>query len=235
MRHTDFMERLSALLDGELDVEARSEVEAHLTACADCREVANDLQELVAAAGEMAPVPPREDLWPALAARLGETLGAARVMPSLAARPDRSFWRRRLTLSWPQAAGIAASVAAVAIAAAAWWARGPLPDSPPDARSAARTESLLASSDAAYLALSHEVQTLRTRLQDPSGRLDAETVRVLEKNLRLIEQAIAQSRSALASDPGYVDRSNRFVTSLSGKLELLRQATDVALAQANGG
>ena len=37
MNHEAYRERLSALLDGELDAEARAETLAHLDGCADCR------------------------------------------------------------------------------------------------------------------------------------------------------------------------------------------------------
>jgi len=249
MKHTESIERLSAFLDGELDDDARSAVEAHLADCAACREAEADLRRIVTAAREMPPAPPREDLWPAIAARLGdaaETLGtatprtaktgtAASIAGAGLGNPDPAWWRRRLVLSWPQALGAAAAVVAVAVAGAFWVARGPLPAADPELGLAAHSESLAASSDATFLALAGEVRMLRERLVVEDDRLDPETVRVLNKNLRLIEDAIAQSRAALASDPGSAEETGRFVASLSGKLELLRQATDVALARANGG
>ena len=242
MKHPDTIERLSALLDGELDAKTRREVEEHLAACAECRGAADDLGRIRAAAREMPPAPPSHDLWPAIAARLGESEQAAAPAGGVSVTPaaelgssDPSWWRRRLVLSWPQALGAAAAVALVTVATAFWVTRGPEPAGTTQAQFAAQTESLAASSDAAYRALSDEVQVLHERLEAESGRLDPETVRVLNKNLRLIDEAIAQSRAALASDPGSADETGRFVASLSGKLELLRQATDVALAQANGG
>lgn len=239
MKHTDIIERLSAYLDGELDGDARQALEAHLEECGACRQVEADMRRIVTAAREMPPAPPRQDLWPAVAARLGDT-GGAPTRPAGASgaglgSPDAAWWRRRLVLSWPQALGAAAAVVAVALAGAYWVARGPAPSADADAALAARSESLAASSDVAFLALAEEVGALRGRLELEDDRLDPETVRVLNKNLRLIEDAIAQSRAALASDPGSAEETGRFVASLSGKLELLRQATDVALAQANGG
>jgi anti-sigma factor RsiW len=231
MKHPDIIERLSALLDGELDAESAQDVENHLAACAECRDAAEDLNRILTAAREMPPAPPRQDLWPAIAARLDHPAEATVELGS----SDASWWRRRLVLSWPQALGAAAAVAAVTVATAFWVTRGPETSGTTQAHLAAQTESLAASSDAAYGALADEVQVLHERLDAESGRLDPETVRVLTKNLRLIDDAIAQSRAALASDPASADETGRFVASLSGKLELLRQATDVALAQANGG
>jgi hypothetical protein len=75
---------------------------------------------------------------------------------------------------------------------------------------------------------------LKLRLERDGDRLDPETVRILRKNLRLIEQALRESRAALASDPTRAEGSSRFAASLSGKVELLRQAADAALLQADG-
>ena len=235
MKDEPYIDRLSEYFDGGLDALAKRELEAHLAGCAECRAVAEDFRRLTAAARELPPAPPSQDLWPAIAARLADEAGGDRPAVPTLGHPNASWWRRRLVLSWPQATAAAAAVAAVTLAGAWWMARSPLPASPTGTLLSAHSESLAANSDAAYLTLASEVQTLRGRLDDESGRLDPETVRVLHKNLRLIDDAITQSRSALASDPAYADETGRFVASISGKLELLRQATDVALAQANGG
>ncbi len=230
MNHDRWLERLSSYLDGDLSPADCSGMESHLAECAECGAAAADLRRLLAAAKELPPTSPPRDLWPTIASRLDEP-PAIRSLPQARARS-----RHRLVLTWPQAIAAAATIAVVAGIGAAWW-RHPVADLPAsgEAPETAATESLASSSDAAYLALGAEIQALRHRLEQEGQRLDPETARVLDKNLRLIEQAIGESRVVLASDAGRASDGEAFVASLSGKLELLRQATDVALSQADGG
>lgn len=65
-----FLERLSDYLDGELEGEARSEVERHLAGCAPCRRVLDQLQALVEAARALPDHEPERDAWPAIEAAL---------------------------------------------------------------------------------------------------------------------------------------------------------------------
>lgn len=63
-------------------------------------------------------------------------------------------------------------------------------------------------------------QILRTRRSD----LDPATVEILERNLRLIDGAIRESRAALARDPGSAFLNEELTGTLNQKLELLRIA-----------
>jgi hypothetical protein len=63
------------------------------------------------------------------------------------------------------------------------------------------------------------------------SRLDPETVRILEDNLRTIDQAIEQSRRALRADPNNVYLNGHFAASRNRKLALLRRASALAMAQ----
>ena len=75
------------------------------------------------------------------------------------------------------------------------------------------------------------VADLEQILETGRSRLDAETVRILEDNLRAIDQAIEQSRKALRSDPNSVYLNNHFAASRNRKLALLRRASALTMAQ----
>jgi tetratricopeptide (TPR) repeat protein len=79
------------------------------------------------------------------------------------------------------------------------------------------------------------VADLEQILETGRSRLDAETVRILEDNLRAIDQAIDQSRKALRSDPNSVYLNNHFAASRNRKLALLRRASALAMAPASSG
>jgi hypothetical protein len=55
-------------------------------------------------------------------------------------------------------------------------------------------------------------------------QLDPSTVAIIEKNLEIIDAAIAQSRAALARDPASMMLSEQLTHALDKKVELLRTA-----------
>lgn len=69
-----------------------------------------------------------------------------------------------------------------------------------------------------------EIESLHTILRDRSNQLDPKTVAILESNVRMIDQAIAESRAALARDPASRFLRDQLVRALDQKLELLRTA-----------
>ena len=86
--------------------------------------------------------------------------------------------------------------------------------------------------DVGFLQFSSQIEELEQILQGARASLDPNTVRILEKNLALIDQAIRESVEALALDP-----ENEFVEdylrrSYERKVDYLRGATAlVALAE----
>lgn len=60
------------------------------------------------------------------------------------------------------------------------------------------------------------------------GRLAPETIETLERNLRIIDEAIAESRAALEADPGDPDLRLLLRASHEQKVALLEQATRLA-------
>jgi hypothetical protein len=69
-----------------------------------------------------------------------------------------------------------------------------------------------------------EIHDLGRILDERRGDLDSATVTVLEKNLAVIDQAIRQSREALARDPRSRFLDQQLNSALDKKVELLRMA-----------
>lgn len=210
--------RLSEYIDDELDAAGRTAVEAHLESCAECRETLDGLRRVVARAAEVTDTPPDADLWPAIATRIG---GAR------AGRPP--VWRRRVSFTLPQA--VAAGLTLVLASAAGVWllvsGTGVGPAGGPDAPPAGVVRASLA--DDTY---DHAVNDLEQVLAEGRDQLDPRTYAVIERNLRAIDRAIAESRRALEADPGNVYLNNHLATARQRKLSLLRRAT--ALAHTEG-
>ena len=131
-----YAERLSEYLDGELPEPEHLEIEAHLATCESCRDTLAGLSTVVERARTAPVIAPEQDLWPAIAARIGAAEAEApAVVPTApgpaarrirAARPSWFGWRFTLTL--PQAAAMAAALMVIA-GASVWMAltRGLIP------------------------------------------------------------------------------------------------------------
>jgi hypothetical protein len=68
------------------------------------------------------------------------------------------------------------------------------------------------------------VADLERVLAQGRGRLDSTTVRVIEENLAVIDQAIAQAQRALLADPANLYLNTHLAETMRRKLDLLRQA-----------
>ena len=222
--HQHITDKLSDYLDNELDAVERQAVEAHLAAYGTCRAVLSQLRALVEQARHLPGQVPAGELWDGVAARI-EPRGAVAV-------PFAPRQRRTFAFTVPQlaAAGVALMVLSGGLV---HFARSATPgesiseivvDSPERAEDGGSNGTLspVVLTDPRY---EDAVQDLERTLADGRGRLDPETVRVLEQNLATIDKAIAQSRQALEADPGNIFLNTHLMSARQRKLALLRRAT----------
>jgi anti-sigma factor RsiW len=69
-----------------------------------------------------------------------------------------------------------------------------------------------------------EIELLQRIVGQRKAQLDSSTVAIIEKNLQIIDNAIQQSRAALAKDPASLLLSEQLTHALDKKVELLRTA-----------
>ncbi|HMG71018.1 MAG TPA: zf-HC2 domain-containing protein [Gemmatimonadaceae bacterium] len=74
------------------------------------------------------------------------------------------------------------------------------------------------------LVYGREIEMLQNIVSRRRVQLDSSTVAIIERNLRIIDAAIAQSRAALAEDPASRMLDEQLTHSLDKKVELLRTA-----------
>lgn len=200
-------ELLSLHVDGELGGEERRRVEEHLETCRRCRRVVADLEELAGRAGRLPDRGPEEDLWPGIAGEFGSDGEGDRA----AADGVIPLFRRRWRVGVAQAVAAAALVAALA-AGVTWTIAGgggqgagtattaPAPGStavPAAARAAGGSEVRWATLEATP----RGVADLEARYREARDELDPATRRMLDRNLRLIDRAIAEAQRALSEHP----------------------------------
>lgn len=88
----------------------------------------------------------------------------------------------------------------------------------------ARTELVSVADQKGIATYEDEIGKLGGILDTRRNELDTATVAVLEKNLKLIDQAISESKAALAADPASAFLAGRLNHAYDTKLELLRSA-----------
>jgi anti-sigma factor RsiW len=225
---------LSAYVDGDLDAAATRAVAGHLADCAACRAVVADLERLRDEVRGWATdtALPAADLWPGIAARLSApeaTQARTTGAPSRAPVVPIAWYRRRVSLGVPELA-LAASLIAV-LGGALIYQRGAMPAPVVGPTPVlAQLESFdapdggvasVSFADAQYDAA---VSDLERVLQDQRHQLNPRTVLVLERNLRIIEEAVQEARAALASDPANPLLNAQLADVRQRKLQLLRKA-----------
>ncbi|MEO6056816.1 MAG: zf-HC2 domain-containing protein [Gemmatimonadales bacterium] len=224
----EWTDRLSEYLDDDLSPEERIALESHLRHCVACGAVLADLKRIVARAGALETRAPDRDLWPGIAARIGASAGAAHP----GRRADHGARQWSFSLAQLAAAGI---VLAALAGGAAWIlhpaggprvAIGPAPAtvSVPLVRSASTGRM------AGPRGYDTAVSDLERALDAGRGRLDTTTVRVIERNLAIIDSAIAQAQRAVAVDSASLYLNSHLADTMRRKLELLRRAADLAAA-----
>lgn len=212
--HESVNARLDDLLDGQLSGGTRREVEAHLETCAACRATVATRRELrddVAALSRS--VEPSRDLWPAIRSRMKEreARGRAGSLRALAA---------------------AAMVALVAGAAAlTLWLSA---DGDPTETSRSADGGAVAGDEpvalvADWRSLEREyagaAEELQQTLDEIGDELSPETRRIVERNLEVIDAAIAESRAALEGDPANRELARALRSAWSSKVEMLQYVT----------
>lgn len=217
--------RLSDYLDGELSPEEALALELHVESCVPCAAALDEIRALIAAAAALPEHPPTHDLWPGIEARLTpRTTGVTADVVSLDAFRARG---RRVSVTVPQL--IAAGLALVVLSAGGvWLALGsegrPVAGVPPES-----AEATAPVQDAfAYTAAWEEAVTeLQGEFELRRSELDPATIMVVERNLALIDEAIAEARQALEADPSSGFLNGYVAEAMRRKVDLLRQATRV--------
>ncbi len=215
-----WMADLSEYLDGDLALPERRALEHHLGSCADCRDTLAGLRAVKERAAALVDPPAPDDLWAGIAQRIGTAGSTSVEAPAIVPlRAHRARWY------WPAlAAAAAVAVVAITLLVSRERADRPVAMLPPDTTSASGTR--LATFDAVQV--DGEIAQLQRALERGRGRLDPATVAVLEKNLKVIREATADARAALARDPANRELQDYFAATVQSKLALMRRATAMA-------
>ena len=216
-----------------LGASQRAAADAHLARCAECGALVNDLRTIMRDARDLPMLTPDRDLWDGIQNRIEAPVLAIapRSLDGFAPVPERP-------LVAPAAAGARAPWRRLAIAASLLVAVTAGVTYTLTARSrvqsAVQDSTALGSADLGAIArpvtrlsgtetFDREIESLRKLVDSRRGDLDPVTVGIVEKNLKLIDQAIAESKVALANDPASAFLNDRLTHAYDSKLQLMRE------------
>jgi anti-sigma-K factor RskA len=216
-------ENLNDYVDGMLTPGAKTGAQLHLRDCEPCRERLAELEATLAEVARVArDVTPPDEVWPSLRTEIERRKVVALSGAPRSAETAPGVLRRR----WTLAAAAVALVAASSLVTALVLGRGRAPEiAAIDTTSTIALPVAVVDAERSYLA---SVQELSAALEAARPHLSTETIAIVERNLGVIDEAIAESRSALLRDPGNRVLLDVLAGTYRQKLDLLRRAAQLA-------
>jgi hypothetical protein len=220
---------LNEYADGSLDPLERPVIEQHVTGCSSCRQLVEDLRDIMRATGDLELREPPVRAWPRLERAIklepGFGSGARGFEPSVGGTAGAA----RLTGSrYTWLAAAAALVLATVVGMRYVPARHQ--DAAPSGIQGA-TASITAGEAAqsietelrqAEVHYEKAIKGLEVIANSEQSELDPRTAATLQKNLAVIDQAISESRAAVRSQPGSEPARQSLIEGFKTKIGLLQ-------------
>ena len=209
--HTAYRESIHELIDGTIGSIRRAELQRHLADCAECRAFLADMEAIRDAAASLEPLEPPDGVWLQIAGRL-------RQEGRVALPPARQPARARHVALLAIAASLLVAVGAAIVMLVTQYRSNATDGRPAGVTATAQppgnagTGIGLESVEAEFRLAEQHYQNAIAKLEQAarldqaasggdSNTLDPQTAAMLQKNLQVIDQAIAESRSALRAEP----------------------------------
>ena len=215
-----YLNAIHDAVDGSIGPIRRAELEMHMEQCAECRALFEELGRIRDAAAALPVLQPPDGAWLQIAGRLRQEGRIHDVAPI--ARP------RRVSMRWLAAA--AALVIAVGSAVTLMYrGRGGTPASPSAAATTAAGNAAAPSPVEAVQAVDVAQQQFEKAIADlekvakaNQQALDSSTSATIDKNLGILDQAIAENRAAVKAEPASVAARATLFDALRQKVSLLQ-------------
>jgi anti-sigma factor RsiW len=215
-----------AFADGTLSPEQSSSAEMHLAACQSCRD---DVARITTFMKRVLETPPPQtqldELWPSIRTRIEQS----KVVPLAGSGAREAGGGKREAKSgrragWLAAIGVVAAAAIIAIV---------LPDRTPVAGDATvatardTATTLVAVVDSTH-AFEEEARILLNRLELQRAMLRPEAAQALDRDLRVVDVAIAELKDAVARDPNNPALRRLLASSYRQKVDLLKRVANAS-------
>ena len=229
--HPAYRESIQELIDGTIGAIRRAELERHLDECAECRSFLADMEALRQTAGALDQLEPPDGVWLQIAGRLRQE-GRVQLPPAPSGRSPRYAM---LAIAATLVLAVGGSIVALLThyrsstppAATATTA------TPATPAANANADVGLESVEAEFRLAEQHYQNAIAKLEQAArldqaasgtsgNTLDPQTAAMLQKNLQVIDQAIAESRDAVRSEPLSAAARDSLFDALKRKVALLQ-------------
>jgi anti-sigma factor RsiW len=224
-----YLDRIQDAVDGTLGSIRRADLEMHLSECADCRALYDDLVRIRDAASALPVLDAPDRVWLQIAGRLRQE-GRIHETPKPApARRSHTAWLAAAAALVIVAGGAALMITRSRPAPAAQRAAAPAPahENGGNAAPAKSVEAVQTEVDAAQTQFEKAIADLEKVAKANQTALDPSTSRTIEKNLGIIDQAIAENRAAVKAEPTSVAARETLFEALRQKVSLLQDTIAV--------
>jgi hypothetical protein len=213
-RHLSEDERHDAA-DGSLALDHSAEVNAHLGACAECAADVARIKQLMTRI-QQTPAPQQPDLWPEIRSRIERE-----KVVQLPAADVRVRRPRSMRLVWGALALAAALVIGVVLPNLRREPSAPNVATAPKTTPTSPSVALVADSADAY---EQEAKYLLNDLEMRRAMMRPQMAAAVDRDLKVIDQAIAELKEAIARDPNNPALRRMLASSYKQKVELLKRA-----------
>jgi len=236
MTCTQYREWIDELIEDTIVPIRRAELERHLAGCDACRALVADLETIRETAAALDPLEPPAGVWLQIAGRLRHQGRVAAPSQPPAKQPARHtalfaiaaalllFVGGSVAMLWNEFRGRNAAPQPVATA--------PVTPAPAPGGSA-QTDVGIDSVESEFREAEKHYQNAIAKLEQAArldqaasggsqAALDPQTAAMLQKNLQVIDQAIAESRSALKAEPLSAPARDSLFDALRRKVALLQ-------------
>jgi anti-sigma factor RsiW len=222
MTHDRYRDAIQELADGTRGPLRRAELQQHLDECPPCRALADDMRRIRELAQSLDRPAPPDRVWLQVAGRLRQegriapstphAVARHRILPLAIAASLLLVVGASLYLLYPRGVAVASPQVAH-------------PTSPQPSGNAARMDAVQGVEAEFRLAEQHyqnAIAKLEEAAKSESGAIDPQTAAMLQKNLVVIDQAIAESRAALKSEPQSARARDSLFEALRKKVTVLQ-------------
>ncbi len=210
---------LNRFLDGSLPAADRAAVRAHLSGCAVCRGLHADLLRLRGVARTLGPIDPPDHVWLEIAGRIRlQDAPVAAPAPS-PVRPLPASPRPRPRAAFGQWIGLAAALLLITLGL--YWFQNRAPGAG-EVMSPAMGDSATAELNQALQDYERAIRELETLAASGDSTIDPSLAETIHDSLSAIDQAIAESRTALFTNPESEPARASLFDALSRKIATLQ-------------
>jgi anti-sigma factor RsiW len=214
-----YLNSVHELVDGTIGAIRRAELEQHLDGCDACRALVSDLERIRDAAGALPEMRPPDRVWLQIAGRLRQE-GRITAAPE----PQRT---RHSYVAW-------LAIAAALVLAAGGAVMLLIPRTTTPSQSAAPTavqgtgapvksvETVQNEVEAAQQQFEKAIADLEKVAKANQQALDPGTSATIDKNIGILDQAIAENRAAVKAEPASVAARETLFDALRQKVSLLQ-------------